>query len=99
MMPYMSAQRFRTRRGLDYLQRVTNVRNSNVVLAFMQRVFQANGTMWTEGVWEFVRARQSPTNVTGFSSAQADIEGKGLEIFNGTAGCCARTVSGHAAAT
>ena len=61
MMPYMSAQRFRTRRGLDYLRHVTNVRNPNVVLAFMQRVFQANGTMWTEGVWEIVRARQSST--------------------------------------
>jgi hypothetical protein len=61
MMPYMSAQRFRTRRGLDYLAHVTNVRNQNVVLAFMQRVFQANSTMWTEGVWEVVRARQSPT--------------------------------------
>jgi len=57
----MSAQRFRTRRGLDYLRHVTNVRNPNVVLAFMQRVFQANGTMWTEGVWEIVRARQSST--------------------------------------
>jgi hypothetical protein len=61
MMPYMSAQRFRTRRGLDYLRHVTNVQNRSAVLAFMGRVFQANGTMWTEGVWEVARARLSPT--------------------------------------
>jgi hypothetical protein len=61
MMYFMSAQRFRTRRGLDYLSHVTNVQDQSVVLAFMARLFQANGTMWTEGVWEVVRARQSRT--------------------------------------
>jgi hypothetical protein len=61
MLPYMSAQRFRTRRGLDYLRHITNVQNQTTVLAFMRQVFQANATMWTEGVWEIARARQSPT--------------------------------------
>jgi len=61
MMRFMSAQRFRTRRGLDYLRSVINVRNQSAVLPFMARVFQANATMWTEGVWEIVRARQSRT--------------------------------------
>jgi hypothetical protein len=28
---------------------------------FMQQVFQFHTTMWAEGVWEIVRARQSPT--------------------------------------
>jgi len=27
----------------------------------MQRIFQAHTTMWTEGVWEIVGARQSAT--------------------------------------
>jgi hypothetical protein len=61
MMYFLSAQRFRTRRGLDYLSHVTNVRDQSVVLAFMARLFQANNTMWTEGVWEVARARQSRT--------------------------------------
>jgi hypothetical protein len=61
MMRFMSAQRFRTRRGLDYLRSVIDVRHQSVVLPFMAQVFQANATMWTEGVWEIVRARQSRT--------------------------------------
>jgi hypothetical protein len=60
-MDFMSPQRFRTRRGLDYLRRRTNVQDQNVVLGLMSRLFQANGTMWTEGVWEIARARQSKT--------------------------------------
>jgi hypothetical protein len=61
MMDFMSAQRFRTRRGLDFLRHRINVQNQNVVLGVMSRLFQANGTMWTEGVWEIARARQSRT--------------------------------------
>ena len=61
MMRFMSAQRFRTRRGLDHLRRMINIEDQNAVLAFMARVFQANATMWTEGVWEIARARQSQT--------------------------------------
>ena len=61
MLPYMSAQRFRTRRGLDYLRHITKMRDQTTVLLFMRNVFQANGTMWTESVWEIARARQSPT--------------------------------------
>jgi uncharacterized protein DUF4238 len=58
---YMDAQRFRTPRGLDRLKAMTDVRDHNVMLLAMQRVFQFHTTMWTEGVWEIVRARQSPT--------------------------------------
>jgi len=61
MMYFMSAQRFRTRRGLDYLGYVTKLHDQNLVLAAMARLFQANATMWTEGVWEIVRARESAT--------------------------------------
>lgn len=61
MLPYMSAQRFRTPRGLDFIRHALKVPNQNLVLSFMGRVFQLNGTMWTEGVWEIARARQSPT--------------------------------------
>jgi hypothetical protein len=61
LMSYMDAQRFRTPRGLDRLRASTDVRNHNLTLLAMQRAFQFHITMWTEGVWEIVRARQSPT--------------------------------------
>jgi hypothetical protein len=61
MMDFMSAQRFRTRRGLDYLRHVVNVQDQNLVLGAMSRLFQANATMWTEGIWEIMHARQSQT--------------------------------------
>jgi hypothetical protein len=61
IMPYMSAQRFRTPRGLDYIRHAINVHDQNIALGFMQRVFQTHATMWTEGVWEVARARQSHT--------------------------------------
>jgi len=58
---YMDAQRFRTPRGLDQLKSLTDVRDHNQTLLFMQRWFRFHTTMWTEGVWEIARARQSPT--------------------------------------
>ena len=61
LMNHMSAQRLRTPRGLDFLRRLTNVNDHNLVLTVMRSLFQLHGTMWMEGVWEVVRARQSPT--------------------------------------
>jgi hypothetical protein len=58
---YMDAQRFRTPRGLDQLKVLTEARDHNQTLMAMQRLFQLHTTMWTEGVWEIVRARQSST--------------------------------------
>lgn len=61
LIPYMDAQRFRTPRGLDWLKSRTDIRNQNLTLITMQKVFQYHATMWQEGVWEIVNARQSPT--------------------------------------
>ena len=58
---YMGAQRFRTPKGLDYLKEQTQLPDKNAVLALMQNIFEAHVTMWTEGVWEIVRARKSAT--------------------------------------
>lgn len=58
---YMDAQRFRTPRGLDFLRMAVNVRNHNDMLLAMQRLYRFHTTMWMEGIWEFVRARQSTT--------------------------------------
>jgi hypothetical protein len=61
MPAFMDAQRFRTPRGLDQLKRLTAAPSHNVTLLAMQQLFQLHTTMWVEGVWEIVRARQSPT--------------------------------------
>jgi hypothetical protein len=58
---YMDAQRFRTPRGLDYLESTLNVSDHSFMLRAMQQLYRFHTTMWTEGVWEIVRARQSPT--------------------------------------
>jgi len=58
---YMDAQRMRTPRGLERLQSQIDIRDRNQTLVAMQHLFQLHTTMWTEGIWEIVRARQSPT--------------------------------------
>lgn len=60
---YVGAQRFRTPRGLDEIKRRATWEDAshNTILAALSRVFQAYSTMWTEGVWEIVRARQTST--------------------------------------
>lgn len=63
--PYMGAQRFRTPRGLDDIKRLARSGDPDVVanlaLMSMANGFQEYTTMWSEGVWEIVKARQSPT--------------------------------------
>ena len=61
LVPYMDAQRFRTPRGMDHLRTVTDTQDQTVALVAMRHLFQLNATMWAEGVWEVVKARQSPT--------------------------------------
>lgn len=58
---YMDAQRFRTPRGLDFLQFVVSAKDPSETLLAMQHLYRFHTTMWTEGVWEIVRARNSPT--------------------------------------
>ena len=61
---YMGAQRFRVPRGLDEIKTRAawqDDRQKNKVLTALASVFQSYTTMWMEGVWEIVRARQSAT--------------------------------------
>ncbi len=58
---YMDAQRFRTPRGLDFLKSVVNAYDANETLLAMRQLYRFHTTMWSEGVWEIVRALQSPT--------------------------------------
>jgi hypothetical protein len=63
--PYMGAQLFRTPRGLDFIKsRARSVDSGavqNAALFTLQAVFQSYSTIWTEGVWEIVRATRSRT--------------------------------------
>lgn len=58
---YMDAQRFRTPRGLDFLKSVVGAKDPNETLLAMRRLYRFHSTMWSEGVWEIIRARNSPT--------------------------------------
>lgn len=58
---YMDAQRFRTPRGLDFLRSVVSAKDLSETLLAMRHLYRFHATMWSEGVWEIVRARQSPT--------------------------------------
>jgi len=60
ILSYMSAQRFRTPRGLDWLKGQSN-RAHQTVLLLLTQIFRAHETMWMEGIWEIVRADNSPT--------------------------------------
>jgi hypothetical protein len=57
----MGAQRFRTPRGLDWLKGQTRASDHNQTLAIMGESFQQHTTMWAEGIWEIVRARNTQT--------------------------------------
>lgn len=61
LTPYMGAQRFRTPRALDLIKKRLGAPRHNAALAMLHNVFQKHTTMWAEGVWEIVRAKQSPT--------------------------------------
>lgn len=61
LMVYMAAQRFRTPKGLDYVKSMVPSGDQNVTLGVMQRIFLHHTTMWTEGIWEIVRAENSRT--------------------------------------
>lgn len=61
LMAFMDAQRYRTPRGLDHLKKIMRVDSNNALLIALERIFQYNATMWTEGIWEIVNATNSPT--------------------------------------
>jgi hypothetical protein len=56
LVRYMDAQRSRTPRGLDWLKLLAGTADQNRVLRLMRDVYQMHATMWTEAVWEVVRA-------------------------------------------
>jgi hypothetical protein len=61
LVPYMGAQRFRTPRALDLIKKTVGSGDHNATLELMAHLFQIHTTVWTEGIWEIVRARKSRT--------------------------------------
>lgn len=61
LVAYMGAQRFRTPMGLDWLRESLRLQSHSQTLVSMQGLFQFHTTMWAEGIWEIVRARNCPT--------------------------------------
>lgn len=84
IVPYMDAQRFRTPRGIDWLKRRTDIKNQNLALFTLQAVYQYHATMWTEGVWEIVSARESPTK---FLLTDEPVTFYNVGVFPGSRDC------------
>ena len=63
LVAYIGAQRFRTPRALDDIQKryVLTSTDQNPALAAMRMEFQSYSALWSEGIWEIVRARESAT--------------------------------------
>jgi hypothetical protein len=56
MLMYMDAQRLRTPKGLDWLKLISGTSSQTRTLSILSSVYQMHSTMWTEGIWEIVRA-------------------------------------------
>ena len=59
LVDYIGAQRFRTPRGLDWVQARIGSSDRTSTLLALQQLFQAYAAMWMEGIWEIVHARES----------------------------------------
>lgn len=60
-IPYMSAQKLRTPKGLAALQDLARTQDMNVTLQLLQRVRNMYAAVWTECVWQIADATASPT--------------------------------------
>jgi hypothetical protein len=58
---YMDAQKWRTPKGLDFLQKLSNKQGHQNALRYLGSYFQMHCTMWMESVWEVLYCDNSPT--------------------------------------
>lgn len=61
LLPYMSAQKLRTQKGIPYLASLIQLDNKNELLMEMQRLHRMHCALWTECVWSIVDATDSET--------------------------------------
>lgn len=60
---YLSIQKFRTPKGLQYLSALINVRDKNTLLREIQRLQNYHCAIWTECVWSLVDANNTKTKL------------------------------------
>lgn len=58
---FLSVQKFRTPKGLDYLKIASKAETHQKVLYKMQQLWQINKTIWMEGVWEVLQCDSKGT--------------------------------------
>jgi hypothetical protein len=61
LLLYMSIQKLRTPKGLDYLAHLVNLSDKNMVLFRLQELEQLFCALWTECIWSIVDASKSET--------------------------------------
>ena len=61
LLPYMSIQKLRTPKGLNYLGGLVKLADKNQVLFKMQELQNIFCSIWTESVWAIVDASESDT--------------------------------------
>lgn len=61
MVLYMSTQKLRTPKGLDWLATQVNTADWNQLLAFMMELRNLHSAIWTECIWQIADASKSPT--------------------------------------
>ncbi|OGE32823.1 hypothetical protein A3C59_04335 [Candidatus Daviesbacteria bacterium RIFCSPHIGHO2_02_FULL_36_13] len=61
MVLYMSTQKLRTPKGLDWLATQVDTGDWNQLLAFMVKLRNLHSAIWTECIWQITDASQSPT--------------------------------------
>lgn len=61
LLLYISIQKLRTPKGLDYLAHLVNLSDRNMVLLKLQELQQLFCALWTECIWTIVDASQSQT--------------------------------------
>lgn len=61
LLTYMSIQKLRTQKGLNYLESLVNKADKNQLLIMMQRLIYMHCALWTECIWCIVDSSQSET--------------------------------------
>jgi hypothetical protein len=61
MMLYMSTQKLRTPKGLDWISQQLNTTDRNDVLRLMLQLRQLHSAIWVECIWQIADASQSDT--------------------------------------
>ncbi|MES2948169.1 MAG: DUF4238 domain-containing protein [Pseudomonadota bacterium] len=61
MRQYLGAQLFRTPKGLRLLQALAGTRSHQDTLRALVQYWELYATIWSEGVWEIVNCKSSPT--------------------------------------